>query len=110
MLDRTYHVYILACNSRRLYIGVTNSLVRRVYEHKLKLVRGFTERYNLDQLVYFESTSDIHAAIQREKQMKNWPRKKKIALIESVNPTWRDLSDDWGQEAGRARDSVPREE
>jgi len=110
MLARTYYVYILACNSRRVYIGVTNNLVRRVYEHKQKLVKGFTARYNLDQLVYYESTPDIRAAIQREKQLKNWPRRRKIALIESVNPTWRDLSDCWTSEADVVRDSVPREE
>jgi putative endonuclease len=110
MFERTYYVYIVACNSRRLYIGVTNNLVRRIWEHKRKLVKGFTARYNLDQLVYYESTSDVRVAIEREKQLKNWPRRRKLALVESVNPAWRDLSDEWTTEADAERDSVPREE
>jgi putative endonuclease len=69
--------------------------VRRVYEHKQKLVRGFTEKYNIHQLVFYEETSDVNAAIAREKQIKGWTRAKKIALIESMNPEWRDLSNGW---------------
>lgn len=78
--------------SRTLYTGVTNDLERRVYEHKEKLVPGFTAKYNITQLVYFEVTQDVRGAIMREKQIKGWLRSKKIALIESVNPEWKDLS------------------
>jgi putative endonuclease len=78
-----------------LYTGVTNNLQRRVYEHKHHLVTGFTSRYQMIYLVYFEETSDVYAAIAREKQIKGWGRVKKIALIESVNPDWLDLSEDW---------------
>ena len=91
----TYYLYIMTNDSRTLYTGVTNDLVRRVYEHKNKLVHGFTEKYNLDRLVYYESTGDVRAALQREKQIKGWLRAKKIALIISTNPAWRDLSADW---------------
>jgi len=78
--------------SRTLYTGVTNNLERRVYEHKQKLIPGFTTKYNISRLVFFEATQDIRAAIEREKQIKGWLRSKKIALIESVNPQWEDLS------------------
>ncbi len=81
--------------SRTLYTGVTNDLERRVYEHKQKIVPGFTARYNITRLVYFELTQDVEAAIAREKQIKGWLRRKKIALIESVNPEWKDLSNGW---------------
>lgn len=92
---KTYYVYILASKSLVLYTGVTNNLERRVGEHKEKRTAGFTSRYNVNRLVYFEDTHDINAAIAREKQIKGWLRQRKIALIESTNPTWRDLSDDW---------------
>ncbi|HQV68586.1 MAG TPA: GIY-YIG nuclease family protein [Thermoflexales bacterium] len=92
---KSYYVYITASKSRVIYTGVTNDLKRRIYEHKNKLIPGFTSRYNADRLVYFEETSDVRPAIQREKQIKGWVREKKIALIESVNPTWRDLSLDF---------------
>jgi putative endonuclease len=78
--------------SGTLYTGVTNNLERRIYEHKMHLVDGFTKKYKIDKLVYFEETDDINAAISREKQIKGWLRKKKIALIESTNPEWDDLS------------------
>ena len=78
--------------SKTLYTGVTNDLTRRVYEHKHKLIPGFTQKYNITKLVYYEETSDIHAAIAREKQIKGWLREKKINLIESMNPNWVDLS------------------
>ena len=90
-----YYVYIMTNGKRTLYTGVTNNLYRRVYEHKEKLIPGFTKRYNIDYLVYVESTSDIVAALTREKQIKGWTRAKKISLIESSNPEWRDLSLDW---------------
>jgi len=79
--------------SGTLYTGVTNNLEKRVYEHKHHLVNGFTKKYRIDKLVYFEETNDINVAISREKQIKGWLRKKKIALIESMNPGWKDLSE-----------------
>jgi len=91
----SYYVYILTNKSRTLYTGVTNDLERRVYEHKQKLIPGFTRKYNISRLVFFEVTPDVRAAISREKQIKGWTRTKKIALIESENPRWRDLSVDW---------------
>jgi putative endonuclease len=92
---KQYYVYILTNKSNKvLYIGVTNNLERRVFEHKNKLVKGFTERYNLTKLVYYEVTNDIHSALEREKQLKNWHRDWKMNLISSFNPAWRDLSED----------------
>jgi putative endonuclease len=88
-----YWVYIMTNKPRGvLYTGVTNDINRRVYEHKQKTVPGFTSRYNITRLVYCESTTDVAAAIEREKQIKGWLRSKKIALIESINPKWDDLS------------------
>ena len=92
---KNYYVYIMSNVSRTLYVGVTNDLERRVYEHKHKLSTGFTSKYNLTLLVYFEATPDIRAAIAREKQIKGWLRAKKISLIESANPNWLDLSAEW---------------
>ena len=89
-----YHVYIMTNGVRSLYIGVTNDLMRRVYEHKQKLADAFTKKYNITMLVYFEVTSNVEAAITREKQLKGWLRKK-IALVESTNPRWTDLSQEW---------------
>ena len=93
--DRKYYVYILTNGTRTLYVGVTNDIVRRVYEHKHKMVDGFTKKYNLTYLAYYDETSDVMSAIEREKQIKGWRRSKKIELIESVNPSWRDLAMDW---------------
>lgn len=90
---RNYAVYILASRSRVLYVGVTNDLVRRVWEHRNASVPGFTQRYRVHRLVYFEHTTDVLAAIAREKQIKGWRRDKKVALIESSNAEWRDLWD-----------------
>ena len=81
--------------SKTLYTGVTNDLMRRVYEHKNKMIEGFTKKYNITKLVYYEETNDIQVAISREKQIKGWLRGKKIALIESVNPKWNELSEGW---------------
>jgi len=92
---REYFVYIMTNRSKTLYVGVTNNLLHRVHEHKQKLVPGFAARYNLTRLVYFETTNDAGSAIAREKQIKGWLRRKKIALIESVNPRWEDLSLAW---------------
>ena len=88
---KTYYVYILTNKSRTLYIGVTNDLIRRVHEHKEKFVPGFTQRYNIDKLVYFEETEDVESAILREKVLKGWLRRRKVDLIESRNPEWNDL-------------------
>lgn len=90
-----YYIYIMANNAKVIYTGVTNDLERRVHEHKHKLVDGFTKKYNLTKLVYYEVTADVGSAIQREKQIKGWLRSKKVALIESVNPQWQDLSEGW---------------
>ena len=91
-----YYVYILTNTYNTvLYIGVTNNLERRLYEHKNKLAEGFTKKYNLHKLVYFDTTTDVRSAIEREKQLKGWARAKKNALIEEVNPDWLDLSADW---------------
>ena len=89
--------------SKTLYIGITNDLVRRVYEHKQKLIDGFTKKYNMTRLAYFEETNDARSAIAREKQIKGWLRKKKISLIEPVNPEWKDLAEDWyGRDSSRS--------
>ena len=95
MNERTFYVYLLASKSRRLYVGVTNNLERRLFEHKAKQFDGFTKQYNIDRLVYFEQTNDILGAITREKQIKSWNRSKKLNLIETGNPTWEDLSAEW---------------
>ena len=90
---KTYFVYILSNKANTvLYVGVTNNLERRVYEHKNKLIDGFTKRYNVNKLVYFETTSDVEEAIKREKALKNLVRRKKEELINSINPEWVDLS------------------
>ena len=90
--ERSYWVYILASKiGGTLYIGVTNDLVRRVYEHREKLAEGFTKKYDVARLVYFEQHSDIESAIRREKRLKKWNRAWKIRLIEENNPNWDDL-------------------
>ena len=91
---RCYWVYILTNDSRTLYVGVTNNLAKRVYEHREKLIDGFTKRYNIAQLVCYEETNDVKAAIAREKEIKGWTRQKKFALVNSFNPKWRDLGDE----------------
>ena len=97
---KEYCVYIMTnYTNTTLYTGVTNNLRRRVYEHRHDVHTGFTSRYKLHKLVYFEVTQDINAAIFREKQIKGGSRQKKIALIESINPEWQDLSEGiWGEE------------
>ena len=90
-----YYVYIMTNPSRTLYIGVTNDLERRVAEHKAMTSPGFTAKYKTSQLAYYESTPSREGAITREKQLKGWLRQRKVALIESANPEWRDLSDEW---------------
>jgi putative endonuclease len=94
-MDHRYFVYILTNRHHTvLYVGVTNDLVRRVHEHRIKIASGFTTRYNVDKLVFFEETSDVQAAIAREKQLKAGSRERKIALVNAFNPDWRDLFDD----------------
>jgi putative endonuclease len=93
--SKTYFVYIMTNRSKTLYTGVTNSLIRRVREHKLGVGSVFAAKYKLDRLVYFERFESIHLAIGREKQIKGWLRMKKVASIVSVNPAWRDLSLEW---------------
>ncbi|MCB8926314.1 MAG: GIY-YIG nuclease family protein [Ardenticatenaceae bacterium] len=93
---KQYYVYLMASFQQVLYVGVTNNLERRIYEHKTKMhPQSFTARYNIDRLVYCESFSDIKDALAREKQIKSWRRSKKIALIEETNPRWKDISLDW---------------
>ncbi len=92
---KQYYAYIMTNRSRTLYIGVTNNLERRVYEHKHKLTPGFTSKYNMTQLVYYEVYDDVREAIAREKQLKGWLRTKKVALIETMNSEWEDLSVGW---------------
>ena len=88
-----YYVYILTNkNHNVLYTGVTNNLQRRIYEHKNKLVKGFTEKYNVDKLIYYDMTSDVNEALAMEKKIKGWTRAKKCDLINSKNPSWNELS------------------
>jgi putative endonuclease len=96
---RSYWVYILTNRTRTLYLGVTNDLERRLYEHENHLTPGFTSRYAINRLVYAEEFDDVTAAIEREKEIKKWRRSMKVALIESVNPKWRDLRLDWFERA-----------
>jgi putative endonuclease len=92
---KIYYIYILASQRNgALYVGVTSNLIRRIWEHKNKLVAGFTSKYNVDKLVYFEEFDNIGYAIQREKRLKEWPRKWKLKLIEQENPNWLDLYDE----------------
>jgi len=89
---KTYYVYILASQRNgTLYIGMTSDLVKRIWEHKNKQVKGFTEKYGVDMLVYYEETNDVRVALQREKTLKKWKRVWKLALIEKENPEWEDL-------------------
>ena len=93
-MNKNYYVYILANNKNStFYIGITNNLERRVYEHKQRMVKGFTKQYNLSKLVYFEETENVISAISREKCLKRWNRKWKLELIEKKNPNWEDLAE-----------------
>jgi putative endonuclease len=89
---KQYFVYIMASQSGVLYTGVTNDLSRRVHEHKEGLIPGFTKRYKVRQLVYYEATNDVNTAIAREKQIKRWRRDKKVELVKTINPAWNDLA------------------
>ncbi len=94
-MPKTYYVYIMTNRSGTLYTGMTNDLLRRVHEHKTGQGSAFTQKYRITRLVYYEETPDVRVAIAREKEIKGWLRKKKIDLIESLNPAWEDLSADW---------------
>ncbi len=91
----SYYVYILSSRAKRLYIGVTNDLERRIAEHKTAALKGFAKKYNINRLVHIEESDSIRSAIEREKQLKAWRREKKVAQIESDNPEWDDLVDRW---------------
>ena len=99
---REYYVYILSNGARTLYVGVTNNLVRRVYEHEQKKIPGFTKKYNITWLVYYEESTEVVSALSREKQIKSWRRGKKVELIESLNPHWHDLSAEWYEDGETA--------
>jgi putative endonuclease len=93
--SRTYYVCILTNKSGTLYTGVTGNLKRRVWQHKTKEVKGFTQKYNIDRLIYYETFGDVWSAIAREKQIKGWVRRRKLELIASMDAEWHDLSDGW---------------
>lgn len=94
-MHKEYSVYIMASRTKVVYTGVTGNLEERVWQHKNKTTKGFTSRYNVNKLVYYALTNDIHSALEFEKQIKGWVRKKKIELIESMNPNWDDLAEEW---------------
>ena len=106
MREHAYFVYIMGSSSGTLYIGMTNSVYRRVLQHKAGETEGFSSKYHCDRLVYFESFDDVHKAIGREKQLKGWRRAKKIALIEAKNPRWEDMAGKWGAEMLFASESI----
>jgi putative endonuclease len=110
-LPKTYHVYIMGSLSGTLYIGMTSNLNKRVFQHKFHRIEGFTDKYEVGRLLYWESFDEVVQAINREKQLKNWRRSKKIALIESLNPHWLDLARDWypwmNSEGGREHSTPP---
>ena len=99
-------VYVLSSKTCQLYVGVTNDLIRRVWQHRDGTIRGFTRKYSINRLVYYESFNDPIVAIRREKQIKSWARVKKLALVESMNPTWIDYREDWFPSARRADPSL----
>jgi len=95
MANRVFYVYILGSLSRRLYTGITPDLKKRVYQHRAREVEGHTKAYRINRLLYYETTSNVHAAISREKQIKAWRREKRAQLVEQSNPAWLDLAVDW---------------
>ena len=108
MRDYNFYVYILTnWNNKVMYNGMTNNLERRLYEHKNKLVDGFSKKYNLNKLVYYEHTTDVHAALVREKELKKWRREKKNNLVISMNPSWQDLSLEWEKTSPSGRSDRP---
>jgi putative endonuclease len=103
--EKHYYVYIVASRSLNLYTGVTNSIYRRALQHKTGEIDGFTKKYNINRLVYYETFEHIGNAIAREKQVKAWTRAKRLALIKSMNPTWQDLAEGWGS---KSEPQIPR--
>ena len=103
--EKRYYVYMMASRSRTLYTGVTDDLFHRALQHKKGEIEGFTKKYNINRLVYYETFKYIDKAIAREKQIKAWTRAKRLALIQSMNPAWQDLADGWGE---RIRLQIPR--
>ena len=94
MKEHNYYIYILSnWNKKVIYVGMTNNFERRIYEHKNKIFEGFSKKYNINKLVYYEYTSDVNAAIRREKEIKKWRREKKNKLIEAMNSEWKDLAE-----------------
>ena len=108
MREYKYFVYIVCSNSGTLYIGMTNSIYRRALEHKRGEIEGFAAKYQCTRLVYYESFDDVTKAIDREKQLKGWARRKKIAMIESRNPRWEDVAEHWGAEMLFAGESTKK--
>jgi len=105
MAHRSYYTYIVASPSRTLYIGVSSDLETRIHQHKSKEYKGFSATYGCNRLVMFETYATPEAAINREKQLKGWTRARKIALVEATNPTWIDLSENWGKPIPPPQDS-----
>ncbi len=103
--EKSYYVYIMASRSLNLYTGVTNSIYQRALQHKSGEIDGFTKKYNINRLVYYEMFEHIGNAIAREKQVKAWTRAKRLALIKSINPTWQDSAEEWG---GKTELQIPR--
>ena len=103
-----FWVYILSSLSGTLYVGITGFFDRRIHQHKYDSIEGFTKKYQCHRLVYYESYQDVRVAISREKQVKRWPREKKIALIEKMNPRSQDLAENWGREMRFAGQSLGR--
>ncbi|HJW89742.1 MAG TPA: GIY-YIG nuclease family protein [Anaerolineales bacterium] len=96
-----YYIYILANKTGTIYTGVTNNLQLRVYQHKAKLVEGFTKKYNVNRLIYYEETNDVQVALAREKEIKSWRRRKKLDLVRTLNPKFEDLSAGWFEDIER---------
>ncbi|HTA56869.1 MAG TPA: GIY-YIG nuclease family protein [Candidatus Baltobacteraceae bacterium] len=105
-MGRCYFVYFMSNESKMLYVGVSNDLMKRVFQHKSKRIPGFTQKYNLYKLVYFEQFGDIRAAIAREKEIKGWLRSKKVALIVTENPHWKDLAESWFKRPSKTNSST----
>ncbi len=98
-MNKSYTVYIITnWNDNVMYVGITNNLKRRMYEHKHKLAEGFTAKYDVNKLVYFEETPHVKSALEREKEIKKWRREKKNRLVQTMNPTWQDLSRLWDED------------
>jgi len=108
MKDHEYFVYLMCSSSGTLYIGMTNSIYRRALEHKQGEIEGFAKKYGCTRLVYYEGFDDVRKAIDREKQLKGWVRRKKIALIESKNARWEDLAEKWGAQMAFAGESITK--